>query len=64
MGPTYYTPYDFYFEGVSVDIADIPEDKTDNASDMQLQIYDLQGRPVQQPDRGIYIKNGKKIYIK
>lgn len=64
LGPTNYTPYDFYFEGVSVDIADIPEDKTDNASDMQLQIYDLQGRPVQHPVRGIYIKNGKKIYIK
>ena len=27
-------------------------------------IYDLQGRRVQYPTRGIYIRNGKKIFIK
>ena len=27
-------------------------------------IYDLQGRPVEKPSRGIYIQNGKKIVIK
>ncbi len=26
-------------------------------------IYDLQGRPVSQPARGIYIRNGKKIFV-
>ena len=26
--------------------------------------YDLQGRPVAQPGKGIYIKNGKKVVIK
>ncbi len=29
-----------------------------------LLIYDLQGRAIQHPTRGIYIKNGKKIVIK
>ena len=27
-------------------------------------VYDLQGRQVKQPTRGLYIKNGKKVVIK
>lgn len=26
--------------------------------------YDLSGRPVEDPDKGIYIRNGKKVYVK
>jgi hypothetical protein len=28
------------------------------------QMYDLQGRPVENPGRGVYIVNGKKTVIK
>jgi endonuclease I len=38
------------------------EDTEGNAQDNA--IYDLQGRRVQYPTRGIYIRNGKKIFIK
>ena len=33
----------------------------DNRTD---KVYDLQGRPVVNPQRGLYIKNGQKIYVK
>ena len=39
-------------------------DCTDNADEGDGQIYDLQGRKVQQPVRGIYVQNGKKIVVK
>jgi hypothetical protein len=26
--------------------------------------YDLQGRPVETPSRGVYVRNGKKVVIK
>jgi hypothetical protein len=39
-------------------------DCTDNADKGDGQIYDLQGRKVQQPVRGIYVQNGKKIVVK
>ena len=31
---------------------------------MRKPYYDLQGRPVAAPTRGIYIKDGKKVVIK
>lgn len=38
---------------------------TDNGEmTMDGEIYDLQGRQVKQPARGLYIKNGKKVVIK
>ena len=30
---------------------------------LDIPYYDLQGRPVANPDRGIYIKDGKKVII-
>lgn len=37
---------------------------TDEASNKDNAIYDLWGRKVNNPDKGIYIRNGKKIFIK
>ena len=34
------------------------------ASDGQLKVYDLQGRRVERPAKGIYVINGKKVKIK
>ena len=34
------------------------------ASDGQLKVYDLQGRRVERPVKGIYVINGKKVMIK
>ena len=39
-------------------------DYSDNTDEGDGQIYDLQGRKVQQPVRGIYVKDGKKIVVK
>ncbi|MBO7280185.1 MAG: hypothetical protein J6V00_03375 [Bacteroidaceae bacterium] len=39
-------------------IADVTIEDDNNA------IYDLQGRKVQQPGKGIYIVNGKKVMIR
>ena len=48
-----------YAENVADGIATVnPETK------LQNQYYDLQGRRVSQPGRGLYIFNGKKIFIK
>ena len=41
-----------------IQVEDTERSAQDNA------IYDLQGRRVQYPTRGIYIRNGKKIFIK
>ena len=41
-----------------IQVEDTERSTQDNA------IYDLQGRRVQYPTRGIYIRNGKKIFIK
>lgn len=45
------------------------EDTTgiDSVIDVQMEqavVYDLQGRPVENPSNGVYIVNGKKVYIK
>ena len=39
------------------------EDTFDDAADEDGIIYDLSGRVVQNPQRGIYIRNGKKIFF-
>ena len=31
---------------------------------MDNEVYDLQGRKVSNPQRGIYIQGGKKVWIK
>ena len=40
-------------------IEEIGEQKT-----ADKEIYDLQGRKVENPDKGIYIINGKKVFVK
>ena len=45
------------------------EEETTAISDVEHQdartaIYDLQGRRVEQPQRGIYIRGGKKVIVK
>lgn len=40
---------------------DISEITTDNTS---ADIYDLSGRKVQKPNKGVFIKNGKKVLVK
>ncbi len=36
----------------------------DNGSQSPTDCYDLQGRPVKSPTKGIYIQNGKKVLVK
>ena len=60
LGDTNYTPYDFFLEGMGTGIASAPVEKTDR----DQRTFDLLGRPVQQAGRGIYIQNGKKIFVK
>lgn len=60
LGATNYTPYDFFLEGVGTGIVSAPSEKTDG----DQRTFDLLGRPVQQSVRGIYIQNGKKIFVK
>ena len=41
---------------------DIP---VEDGEDMEVQLYDMQGRPVSNtPKKGLYIRNNKKIFIK
>ena len=60
LGATNYMPYDFFLEGVGTGIVSAPSEKTDG----NQRTFDLLGRPVQQSVRGIYIQNGKKIFVK
>lgn len=48
------------FEGEATGISDV-RGKT---SDVRSELYDLSGRRVAQPAKGLYIKNGKKVFIK
>lgn len=64
---------DKYPENITIDFADVVEidvtsmkkiiDNT-NTSPKELTYYDLFGRRVEDPQSGLYIKNGKKVYIK
>ena len=56
---------EFYGFDIDVEATEIVNtDYSDNADKGDGQIYDLQGRKVQQPVRGIYVQNGKKIVVK
>jgi len=46
-----------------VDAVDTSISATENGKTMDTPYYDLQGRPVANPTRGIYIKDGKKIAV-
>jgi hypothetical protein len=37
---------------------------TENSSDKNASVYDLQGRLIANPTKGLYIQNGKKVVIK
>ena len=59
MGATNYTPYDFGIDWVSlVGVARLSATPT-----VPGVVYDLQGRRVTHPTRGLYIKDGRKILI-
>ncbi len=56
---------EFYGFDIDAETAEIVNtDYSDNTDEGDGQIYDLQGRKVQQPVRGIYVKDGRKIVIK
>ena len=59
LGATNFTPYDFGIDwGRVVGVEQVP------APSVQPQaVYDLQGRRVMHPTRGLYIINGRKILI-
>ena len=52
----------FSFDAETTEI--VNTDYSDSTDKGDGQIYDLQGRKVQQPVRGIYVKDGKKIVVK
>ena len=52
----------FSFDAETTEI--VNTDYSDNTDKGDGQIYDLQGRKVQQPVRGIYVKDGKKFIVK
>lgn len=55
--------YAGFAEGLGgVNLTDIPTIEPDNTTNAP--IYDLQGRRVEAPTRGIYIINGKKVLVK
>ena len=56
---------EFYGFDIDAETTEIVNtDYSDNTDEGDGQIYDLQGRKVQQPVRGIYVKDGKKIVVK
>jgi len=48
---------------LDVDAVDTSISATENGETMATPYYDLQGRPVANPTRGIYIKGGRKVVI-
>ena len=36
----------------------------EDSEDTEVQLYDMQGRPVSSPKKGLYIRNNKKVFIK
>ena len=56
---------EFYGFDIDAETTEIVNtDYSDNTDEGDGQIYDLQGRKVQQPVRGIYVKNGHKFIVK
>ena len=51
---------EFYLQ-LATGISNVKEDSESTVSDA---IYDLQGRQVDNPSKGVYIVNGKKVFIK
>ncbi len=49
---------------LDVDAVETSISSTENAKASSTPHYDLQGRPVSNPTRGIYIRDGKKVVIK
>ncbi|MBR4739046.1 MAG: hypothetical protein IK058_03480 [Bacteroidales bacterium] len=50
--------------GVVTEIKNVNENQNENENQNQNRYYDLNGRRVAQPTKGIYILNGKKVVIK
>lgn len=51
-------------ESMEDDIKNIQSDTNTNTKEGRDIIYDLSGRKVQKPNKGVFIKNGKKWLIK
>ena len=56
----------FYVDGVSLtgDFTEIADVVLGKEPDVRETVYDLQGRRVATPKRGLYIINGKKVYVR
>lgn len=56
----------FYVDGVSLmgDLTQIADVVAGKDAGMRETVYDLQGRRVATPRRGLYIINGKKVYVR
>ena len=55
-------PWNVFFYIVEMDFTGIDEVKSENVKFKT--IYDLQGRRVENPTKGIYIIDGKKVLVK
>ena len=59
------TPWSEFENIVEIeDITGIDEIVTDESAMQYIIYHDLNGRVVEKPSKGIYIINGKKVYIK
>ncbi|MGN1257244.1 MAG: hypothetical protein ACI4UA_08795, partial [Bacteroidaceae bacterium] len=60
-----YTTYYFFVgdEGL-VPVESVPEQESSFVSELKSGTYNLQGQKVEHPQRGIYIRDGKKVLIR
>ena len=56
-------PWNIFFDIVEMDFTGIDEVKAENGQ-VEGVYYDLSGRAVESPVSGVYIVNGKKVFIK
>jgi hypothetical protein len=61
---TAYSKVIIQLESMEDDINNIQADANTNTKEDEDNIYDLSGRKVQKPNKGVFIKNGKKVLIK
>jgi hypothetical protein len=69
MPSSYWAIFDnfrLYFYGSKSidDVTAIEGMRADGSEEMRNGVYDLQGRKVSEPSKGVYIVNGKKVVIK
>ena len=60
-----YRMYDPLVDGIEdIEIMRSGENENGQWSMVNDQVFDLSGRPVSNPTRGLYIRNGKKVQVK